>query len=122
MGRSISAVQRRASIFVIRVPFSLFPFDTNNSTRVGAPCQALRVCPSPHFWAPYGAVGYLPVGSGGRPSAYVGVSYPAVTDDYGTVAYATVTYSPVAFVSVTYQGVTYTYVAVTYGYVGKSCH
>ena len=120
-------------------PFSLFPFDTNNSTRVGAPCQALRVCSQPHFRVPYDTVGYLPVGSGGRPSAYVGVSYPAVTYDYVGVAYAMVTYPrvsfayvtvtyhgvtylPVTFFSVTYHGVTYTYVAVTYGYVGKSWH
>lgn len=117
----------------------VFPFDTNNSTRVGAPCQALRVCSQSHFRVPYGTVGYLPVGSGGRPSAYVGVSYPVVTYDYVRAAYATVTYpgvtytyeavtypavtySPVTFASVTYHGVTYTYVAVTYGYVGKSWH
>lgn len=139
MGRSSSAVQRRASIFVIRVPFSLFPFDTNNSTRVGAPCQALRVCSQSHFRAPYGTVGYLPVGRGGRPPAYVSVSYPAVTYDYVGVAYAAVTYpgvtftyeavtyhgvtyQAVTFVNVTYPNVTYTDVVVTYGYVGKSCH
>lgn len=117
----------------------VFPFDTNNSTRVGAPCQALAVCPSPHFWVPYGTVGYPPVGNGGCPSAYVGVSYPVVTYDYVRAAYAAVTYPGVRFayvavtypavtyhrvtsVSVTYRGVTYTYVAVTYGYVGKSWH
>lgn len=129
----------RASIFVIGVPFSLFPFDTNNSTRVRAPCQALAVCSQSHFRAPYGTVGYPPVGSGGRPDAYVGVTYPAVSYGYDGVGYRTVTYHPlgyayvtvtyhevtyhgVTFTTVTYPNVTYAYVVVTYGYVGKGCH
>nr|DAP30528.1 MAG TPA: hypothetical protein [Caudoviricetes sp.] len=139
VGRSISAVHLRASIFVIGVPFSLFPFDTNNSTRVGAPCQTLRVCSQSHFQRPYGTVGYPPVGSRGHPSAYVGVGYQAVRYSYVgvtyeavtyqgvTFAYVTVTYHGVSYVAVTYtrvtySNVTYTYVVVTYGYVGKGCH
>ena len=129
----------RASIFVIGVPFSLFPFDTNNSTRVGAPCQALVVCPSPHFRAPYGTVGYPTVEHRGPHFTYVGVTYPNGTySDVGVsygvvtyhpvpyayvdVTYTRVTYHPVTYPPVTYLRVTFTYVTVTYGYVGKGCH
>lgn len=51
---------------------------------------------------------------GGRPDAYVDVSYPAVS--YG---YDGVTYHPVPYA---YVDVTYTYVVVTYDYVSKGCH
>lgn len=139
VGRSSSAVHVRASIFVIGVPFSLFPFDTNNSTRVGAPCQAPAVCPSPHFQPPYGTVGYPPVGHRGPHFSYVGVTYVnetysyeavpygqvryrPVTYAYVNVTYRKVTYPAVTFTTVTYPNVTYTYVVVTYGYVGKGCH
>nr|DAN45724.1 MAG TPA: hypothetical protein [Caudoviricetes sp.] len=139
VGRSISAVHLRASIFVIGVPFSRFPFDAYDSTRVGAPRQALRACSQSHFQTPYGTVGYPPVGSGGRPFAYVGVSYRAVRYSYVGVTYEAVTYHGVtfAYVTVTYHGVsyravsylvvtypdvTYCYVVVTYGYVGKGHH
>lgn len=117
VGRSISAVHLRASILVIGVPFSLFPFDTNNSTRAGAPCQALRVCSQSHFQASYGTVGYPPVGSGATPFAYVGVSYQSVRYSYVGVTYGAVTYHGVtfAYVTVAYHGVSYA--AVTYHHV-----
>lgn len=93
-------------------PFSLSPLLYLHSINRHPPCQALAVCPSPHFQAPYATVTYLTV-----TFASVAVSYT-----YDAVTYHGVTYSPVTFVSVTYHGVTYTYVAVTYDYVGKGCH
>lgn len=93
-------------------PFSLSPLLYLHSIDRHPPCQALAVCPSPHFQAPYATVTYLTV-----TFASVAVSYT-----YDAVTYHGVTYSPVTFVSVTYHGVTYTYVTVSYCYVGKGCH
>lgn len=121
VGRSISAVHLRASIFVIGVPFSLFPFDTNNSTQVGAPCQALRMCPSSHFQPPYGTVGYQAVRYSYVGVTYGAVTYRGVTFTYVTVTYHGVSYEVVTYDTVTYPNVTYCYVVVTYGYVGKGC-
>lgn len=92
---------------------SLFPLCCTSILSTATPrCQALAVCPSPHFRAPYATVTYHSV-----TFTDVAVSYT-----YEAVTYHWVTYHRVTYTSVTYRGVTYTYVAVTYGYVGKSWH
>ena len=94
------------------LPFSLSPCRTSILSTATPPCQAPRLCPSPHFRAPYATVTHLVA-----TFANVAVGYT-----YAAVTYCWVTYSPVTFASVIYHGVTYTCVAVTYGYVGKSRH
>lgn len=93
-------------------PFSLSPCCTPILSTATPRCQALAVCPSPHFRAPYATVTYHSV-----TFTDIAVSYT-----YEAVTYHWVTYHRVTYTSVTYRGVTYTYVAVTYGYVGKSWH
>lgn len=116
----------------IGVSFLSFPLLYLHSINRHPPCQAPAVCPSPHFLAPYGTVGYPRVGRRGRPDAYGDVGYDGVT--YGAVSYrpvpyayvdvtyTLVTYYGVTYATVTYPGVTYYYVVVTYGYVGKGYH
>lgn len=75
-------------------PFSLSPSLYLHSINRHPPCQALRVCPSPHFQAPYDTVGYPSVKQRGPHFSYVDVTYPSGTYPYGTVTYRRVTLLP----------------------------
>ena len=95
-------------------PFSLSPSLYLHSINRHPPCQAPGVCPSPHFRAPYGTVGYRAVEHRGPRFTYAGVTYAngAYGDvrvgyhrvSYGQVPYA---YAPVTYTRVSYHGVTY---------------
>lgn len=56
-------------------PFSLSPLLYLHSINRHPPCQALRVCPSPHFQPSYGTVGYRTVRQRGPHFSYVHVTY-----------------------------------------------
>ena len=58
------------------VPFSLSPLLYLYSINRHPPCQAPAVCPSPHFRALYGAVGYRAVRQRGPRLSYRHVTYP----------------------------------------------
>lgn len=60
-------------------PFSLSPLLYLHSINRHPPCQALRVCPSPHFQPSYGTVGYRTVRQRGPHFSYVHVTYPSGT-------------------------------------------
>ena len=57
-------------------PFSLSPLLYLYSINRHPPCQAPAVCPSPHFRALYGAVGYRAVRQRGPRLSYRHVTYP----------------------------------------------
>ena len=57
-------------------PFSLSPLLYLHSINHHPPCQAPAVCPSPHFRALYGAVGYRAVRQRGTRLSYRHVTYP----------------------------------------------
>lgn len=57
-------------------PFSLSPLLYLHSINHHPPCQAPAVCPSPHFRALYGAVGYRAVRQRGPRLSYRHVTYP----------------------------------------------
>lgn len=71
-------------------PFSLSPLLYLHSINRHPPCQAPAVWSLPHFWAPYGTVGYPTVEHRGPHFTYVGVTYPGGTYSHGTVTYDTV--------------------------------
>ena len=60
-------------------PFSLSPLLYLHSINRHPPCQAPAVWSLPHFWAPYGTVGYPSVEHRGPHFSYVGVTYPGGT-------------------------------------------
>lgn len=72
-------------------PFSLSPLLYLHSINRHPPCQAPAVWSLPHFWAPYGTVGYPTVEHRGPHFTYVGVTYPGGTYSHGTVTYWRVT-------------------------------
>lgn len=57
-------------------PFSLSPLLYLHSINRHPPCQAPAVCPSPHFQALYGTVGYRAVRQRGPRLSYRHVTYP----------------------------------------------